>query len=46
MGKNTTIQISQSTKVMLDKLKVHQREPYEDVIRELIKSREQHEKDL
>jgi len=32
----TTIQISSEIKAKLDKLKVHPREPYEDVIRRLL----------
>lgn len=39
MIKNTTIQISMNTKTLLDKLKVHPREPYEDVIKKLIGKR-------
>lgn len=36
MDRNTTIQISLDTKTLLDKLKVHPREPYDDVIRKLV----------
>jgi len=32
---NTTIQISEETKKMLDSLKVHDREPYDDVVKRL-----------
>jgi len=32
----TTIQVSEETKKKLDELKVHPREPYEDVIKRLI----------
>jgi predicted CopG family antitoxin len=35
MGK-TTIAVSMETKEKLDRLKVHPREPYEDVIKRLI----------
>ena len=42
MSEKTTIQVSRETKRMLDKLKVHRREPYDDVIKRLIeKWREQ-----
>ncbi len=34
----TTIALSEKTKSELDKLKVHPREPYEDVIKRLIKN--------
>lgn len=34
----TTIAISRETKLKLDKLKVHPREPYEDVIKRLLKN--------
>ncbi|MGC8936432.1 MAG: DUF7557 family protein [Candidatus Methanomethylicaceae archaeon] len=34
--KGTTIHISREIKEKLDKLKVHRREPYEDVIKRLI----------
>jgi len=34
--KMTTIAISEETKEKLDRLKVHPREPYEDVIKKLI----------
>ena len=36
----TTIQISNEIKTKLDKLKVHPREPYEDVIKRLIETYE------
>jgi len=36
----TTIQISRDLKALLDKEKVHPREPYEDVIQRLLKERE------
>jgi predicted CopG family antitoxin len=35
--KGTTIHVSRETKKELDKLKVHPREPYEDVVKRLIK---------
>lgn len=38
MKEKTTIQISKELKSLLDKLKVHPREPYEDVIKRLIKN--------
>ncbi|MGC8936753.1 MAG: DUF7557 family protein [Candidatus Methanomethylicaceae archaeon] len=34
--KNSTIALSDETKKALDELKVHPREPYEDVIKRLI----------
>jgi len=37
MQEPTTIQISKDTKTKLDILKVHEREPYEDVISRLLK---------
>ena len=37
----TTIAISKETKEKLDRLKVHRREPYEDVIKRLIKKWEE-----
>ena len=36
MSEKTTIQISEETKASLDSLKVHPREPYEDVIKRLL----------
>jgi len=36
MREKTTVQISKETKAKLDRLKVHPREPYEDVIKRLI----------
>jgi len=36
MSEKTTIQISEETKQSLDSLKVHPREPYEDVIKRLL----------
>jgi len=38
MEKGTTIHVSRGTKERLDKLKVHPREPYEDVIKRLLKN--------
>jgi len=35
----TTIQISKQTKALLDELKIHPRETYDEVIRRLIESR-------
>jgi predicted CopG family antitoxin len=40
MREMTTMQISKETLSKLDKLKVHEREPYEDVIKRLLKERE------
>jgi len=37
----TTIAISKETKEKLDRLKVHRREPYEDVIKRLIEKWEE-----
>lgn len=40
----TSIQLSKETKDVLDKLKIHHRETYEDVVKRLIEFwREQHE---
>ena len=39
MGKGTTIHISEETKKELEQLKIHHREPYEDVIKRLLKER-------
>ena len=36
----TTIQIDESTKEMLEKLKIHKRQPFNEVILELIKAKE------
>jgi len=36
MKEMTTIQVSKETKAKLEKLKVHPREPYEDVIKRLL----------
>ncbi|MEM4004669.1 MAG: BfmA/BtgA family mobilization protein [Desulfurococcaceae archaeon] len=38
----TTIKVSVETKKRLDKLKVHPREPYEDVIKRLLEFYEKH----
>lgn len=35
--KTTTIRISESTKKMLDKVKVHHRETYDDILKRAIK---------
>jgi len=35
-GKRTTIVVHESTKKLLDELKIHRREPYEEVILRLI----------
>jgi len=37
--KGTTIHISRKTKKRLDELKIHRREPYEDVIKRLLEGR-------
>jgi len=37
----TTIQISQNLKKLLDSLKIHPRETYEDVIRRLIEKKKE-----
>ena len=42
--KKTTIQISKELKDELDKLKVHPREPYEDVLKRLVKAYKEREK--
>ena len=42
MGYNTTIKVTKRTKAALDRLKVHRREPYEDVIKRLIAGRKEH----
>jgi len=39
--RKTTIAISKETKEKLDRLKVHRREPYEDVIKRLIEKWEE-----
>jgi predicted CopG family antitoxin len=39
--KGTTIHVSKETKEKLDKLKIHPREPYEDVIKRLIEKCEE-----
>jgi len=36
MGRRTTIQVSVELKELLNKLKIHPRETYEDVIRRLV----------
>lgn len=38
--KITTIQLTQQTKDQLTKLKIHRREPYEDVIKRLLEGHE------
>ncbi|MHC1627881.1 MAG: DUF7557 family protein [Candidatus Nezhaarchaeales archaeon] len=42
--KKTTIQVSRELKAELDKLKVHPREPYEDVLKRLVKAYKEKEK--
>ncbi|MCW1294634.1 MAG: nucleotidyltransferase family protein [Candidatus Parvarchaeota archaeon] len=39
----TTIQVDESTKEMLEKLKIHKRQPFNEVILELIKAKEGNE---
>jgi len=41
-GKRTTIVVHESTKRLLDELKVHRREPYEEVILRLIEFYKKH----
>ena len=41
---NTTIQISKETKEELDGLKIHPREPYNDVLKRLLVSYEERNK--
>ncbi|EFD92419.1 MAG: DNA polymerase beta domain protein region [Candidatus Parvarchaeum acidophilus ARMAN-5] len=40
----TTIQVDESTKEMLEKLKIHKRQPFNEVILELIKAKENSQK--
>jgi predicted CopG family antitoxin len=42
MGRKTTIQVDESIKARLDKLKLHPREPYSDVIKRLLEFYEKH----
>ena len=44
MAMRTTIAVSKETKKILDRLKIHPREPYEDVIRRLIEQKKEAEK--
>jgi predicted CopG family antitoxin len=39
----TTIQVDERTKEMLEKLKIHKRQPFNEVILELIKAKEGNE---
>jgi len=41
-GKRTTIVVHESTKKLLDELKIHRREPYEEVILRLIEFYKKH----
>jgi len=41
MSRKTTIQISLETKKKLCKLKIHPREPFDDVIKRLIREKEE-----
>jgi len=44
MTRKSTIQVDEEVKVKLDKLKIHPREPYSDVIKRLIEFYESHKK--
>jgi len=41
-GRKTTITVHESTKKLLDELKIHRREPYEEVILRLIEFYKKH----
>jgi len=43
-GRKTTITVHESTKKLLDELKIHRREPYEEVILRLIEFYKKHSK--